>query len=698
MPTSPLVVAGLLVLGSMLLLTGCSGDSDAVREIQAQQQARMQAESRQDHLGEAFDLLSRLVELNPERAEREISYHLNRWADSKSISDASAPEIIRTVNDVLPVELAEERISRKRFKPEDLSHIRDSYLASRILEWVDHERSDDPALADWLAKMETELGEEDYRKLRTATRLFDWTVRNIAFEPKTPTDPAPPGPSLPLGMKFRGPGYRQTDYKTMWYGIGDSLQRSGVFTLLCRQASIPAFMLAVPSPDTGELEPWCVGVKIGQEVYLFEFELGTYIPGPGQIGIATLQQARSDAVVLRRMNVPGFFDYWRSKGDIQQCTALLNLVPEAISPRMQLLESGLTGNRRMTLFVDVETLQEEIDEVAGIAGVRMWSIPLLAERYEEEMVAAQERDPLLLIWYITRYSMLNSEKSQLALGRWRHLHGQWVDDEEEDADGARTLYLAQRAPEFEIEDLTIDVDLQRAYNVRRDLGTSPEEYDMQIRQTQAMMRLGKRTATYWISLIQYDDQRYDTANNWFTKRVLTDNQLSFWEPSARYNLARSVEQMGDIERAIELYKTDGDPQEHGNRIRARLIGRDKTPLTPVENEGESESESEGSETESTTPENTETESSAPKNAETENTETAKTDSESDSGAGKGSVNNEAAETGTESGSKKDGSETGEATSNAGEPESADSKAGEAGGNGSNATETQGESTGGDSEN
>jgi hypothetical protein len=74
-------------------------------------------------------------------------------------------------------------------------------------------------------------------------------------------------------------------------------------------------------------------------------------------------------------------------------------------------------------------------------------------------------------------------------------------------------------------------------------------------------------------LIQYDDGRYDTAENWFTKRVLIEAQLSFWEPAARYNLARCLEQVGEVDRAVEVYKTDGDPQEHGNRIRARLLTR-----------------------------------------------------------------------------------------------------------------------------
>ncbi len=114
---------------------------------------------------------------------------------------------------------------------------------------------------------------------------------------------------------------------------------------------------------------------------MFDPEIGTFIPGPNQVGIATLAQARSDASVLRRLNVPGFFDYPLTKQDVQQCVALLNVLPEAISPRMKNLESGLTGDRRMKIFVDADELAKRIDEVPGIAGVRLWKVPLLAEVY-----------------------------------------------------------------------------------------------------------------------------------------------------------------------------------------------------------------------------------------------------------------------------------------------------------------------------
>jgi tetratricopeptide (TPR) repeat protein len=201
---------------------------------------------------------------------------------------------------------------------------------------------------------------------------------------------------------------------------------------------------------------------------------------------------------------------------------------------------------------------------------------LLAELYAETISKAAERDPLLAFWYFSRWAILEAQipnSQKLALGRWRHLHGQFDTDEEEDTEGARVLYLAQRAPEYEIEDLHIDVDLQQAYGVRRELGVDTETYNRQLQQAQMMMRMGKRTATYWISLVQYDDGRYETAKNWYSKRVLNKEQLSIWEPHARYNLARTLERLGDTDRAIELYKTDGDPQEHGNRLRARLLAK-----------------------------------------------------------------------------------------------------------------------------
>jgi len=570
------VLSHCLMLSALLVLIGCGSDLEQARKIQSKRQNAMQSQSQQDDLGEVFELLRTFVELNDQKASQQMVYHLNRWKADRVVDQVELPEAFKSVQGLLSPEQLEERFGSTDFQLEDIRHLRDSYLFRRVLQWADRPQSDDPLLQPWLEAKATELSESDANKLRTVTRLFDWTVRNVAYEPMEVPTTGLNSPDMSFGMVLQGAGYRQTDYLTLWRGIGDSLQRSGVFTQLCQQAEIPAFVLARQDAESGELVPWCVAALVADQVYLFEPNLSTYIPGPGQEGIATLDQARKDASVMRRLNVPGFFDYPLSKDDVQQSIALLNLQPEAIAARMRFLESGLTGDRRLIIHQDLEGLTERIDAVPGIAGVAMWDVPLKADIYHQDMLEASERDPALAFWYRATWAILDAPidmARELSLGRWRHLHGQFSDEEDGDLQGARTLYLAQRAPEFEIDKLSTDVDLQQAYGVRRDLGMDQQQYESQLAQAQQIMKGGKRTATYWISLLQYDDARYETSENWFSKRVLLETQLSLWEPSARYNLARCLERLGESDRAVEIYKTDGDPQEHGNRIRARLYQR-----------------------------------------------------------------------------------------------------------------------------
>ena len=567
-----------LALVFIVSIAGCTDDTSVVREIQAQRQAKLQVETKQDHLGEMHSLLTRLVELNPDESRRQIAYHLNRWLDSnemKPFEAESVPKLLSSVTDLVPSDALKEQLNRASYSGDDMSHLRNAYLFHGLYSWIDTAPRDDLLLSDWLSNQRETLGEDKSNQLQTATRLFDWTVRNVALEPSN----AVPQlniqiPRFPFGMTFQGPGYRQTDYQTLWRGTGDGLQRAGVFTQLCRQAGIASAVLSIQSTDTGQLKPWAIGVLIGEEVYLFEPELGIFVPGPNQVGIATLAQARSDASVMRRLNIPGFFDYPLSKEDVQQNIALLNAMPIAMSHRMKHLESRLTGDRRMKLYADVDKLALDFDEAKGIAGARLWRVPLLAQVYQATLKEAADRDPVLSFWYLSQWAMLESELSssqQFALARWRHLLGDFDDNDDSDLKGARPLYLSQRAPEFEIADLRIDVDLQKAYGIRRQLGVDSSVYDRQIQEVQRMMRMGKRTATYWLSLIQYDDGRYDTAETWFRKRSLDENQPSMWMPHARYNLARTVEHLGQWDQAIELYKSDNAIQEHGNRIRARLV-------------------------------------------------------------------------------------------------------------------------------
>lgn len=568
---------------------GCNDDAELVRKIQADRQNRVQQQSRQDHLGEVDALLSQWVELNRDKAAQQVTYHLNQWRREQDSVDPAAPAelpaMLQTWSGLIPLDRLNEELSGEEYQPSDIEVLRDSYLFRKVATWAEASGGGDPLWADWLTQLSGPTPEQDSdsepmkddaaAKLKAAATLFDWTVRNIALEPPMPGTPPFPTPQYPLGMRFEGPGYRQLPFQTLYRGRGDALQRASVFGELCLQAGITTALLAKQTDD-GQWIPWCIGVLVDDEVYLFEPNLGLPIPGPDQIGIATLTQARKDPSVMRRLNVAGYYEYPLSRTDIQQNVALLMVQPERLAPRMKRLENGLTGDRRMTLAVDVDGLNPRWDAAAGIAGVRLWEVPILAKVYRAESERFAVRDPDFSTWYYSRWAILESQSdtpTELAKGRWQHLTGQFADDDDEGRKGARSIYLEYRAPEFEIEDLELNVELQKQYGVRRELGMSSAEFQSRLTQVQDYMRLGKRTATYWLSLVQYDDGRFETAGNWFGKRVLDREQASMWNDAATYNFARCEEAIGNLESAIELLKDDRTPAAHGNRLRARLIDK-----------------------------------------------------------------------------------------------------------------------------
>ena len=583
--------SGLGVLASSLVFSipfflGCDDDIDTVRRIKASRQARQQALTKVDHLGEAIGLVSKFVELDQENAGRQVIYHLNAWDQARAANLDSAQaqptdfrptELLRTVSEIIPYEEAIDAVSQDAFIGLDVYHLRYSYLLRQVSNWVLERTPVDPLWGIWLKENRDSIGAQTADSLASAVKLFDWVTRNIAIEPLEMTDQAPPAPELPLGLRFRGAGYRQTPYQTLIRGTGDGLQRSTTFISLCRQESIPACMLGL-ADGAGSLRPWIVGVLLGGELYLFDCGLGVPVPGPGQVGIATLAQARQDASVLRRMNVPGWFEYPVQKDDVQQCVAMLALEPETVSLRLKRLQEALTGDLRMVLYEDADANAAAFEALSGIATSRIWDVPLKARVYEAAINNVMREDPLMAFFVLSPWTILDGQFTQakrLSLGRWRHLRGQFDNDEADVVEGAKPLYLSQRQPEFEIADLRIDVELQKQYGIRRELGVTPELYDRQIQQVQGIMRQGKITATYWIGLIQYDTGRFDLSQDWLESRILGDNQVSRWEQAARYNLARAYEQLGVVDKATELYKTEGDVQEHGNRIRARLISRSK---------------------------------------------------------------------------------------------------------------------------
>jgi hypothetical protein len=76
-----------------------------------------------------------------------------------------------------------------------------------------------------------------------------------------------------------------------------------------------------------------------------------------------------------------------------------------------------------------------------------------------------------------------------------------------------------------------------------------------------------------LGLLSFDGGRFDTAVDWFRDRTLHAEPDGKWTDGARYNLARTYEELGRVDEAIELYQQEASPQRHGNLLRARLLAQ-----------------------------------------------------------------------------------------------------------------------------
>jgi hypothetical protein len=92
-------------------------------------------------------------------------------------------------------------------------------------------------------------------------------------------------------------------------------------------------------------------------------------------------------------------------------------------------------------------------------------------------------------------------------------------------------------------------------------------------QTETILLLAaKHDASYWLGLTQYEQKNYRGAIDYFERRTLAVTAESPWLPGARYNLARSHEASGELDKAVAVYRETGkqlgDP---GLTLRARWI-------------------------------------------------------------------------------------------------------------------------------
>jgi tetratricopeptide (TPR) repeat protein len=219
---------------------------------------------------------------------------------------------------------------------------------------------------------------------------------------------------------------------------------------------------------------------------------------------------------------------------------------------MALVESRLTGRRKLNLTSAAGALAERVSKLPHVAEVRLWPLPFELAR-DRGAASAQEKSaatPEMLIYEII---------PSLRRGRALQFKGQYDGDE-----GAKRYYLNARPPDKSIEDFKLPDDVAKKI--------APANIGRVEAAQILLLREAKHDASFWLGLIFFDQKDYANAIDYLEKRTLGAATKSPWARAARYNLARVHEAAGKTDEAIKLYESDADsPQSHGNRLRARWL-------------------------------------------------------------------------------------------------------------------------------
>ena len=542
-----------LLLLLAAISTGCSAEPR--RRIthtgdRAKSSSNISAEAHSD-FDDGREMLFNLYRFDSEQGGARCVLSFNQWLEKQTDDDWRADPMVLDLPDVYRKTTAISNLRELSIDDEDVDYMETCIWMRDIVRWIDQTELD-AHLEQWIAEHPAIQSKRD---LRLAAKLFDWTIRNIQLQPFEQ-------PNAELSIQ---PGSQQTVRWTTLLGMGDGITRARVFLRLCQQAEIVGVMLAVKNSQ-GSLASWAPATLIDGKLYLFDTQLGLPIPLPGDVGIATLSEAREDPQVLAQLTLSAKYKYPIAHEKLSDITALVDADPPALSHRMELIQNRLTGKHRLTLTVRPSRVREQLAD--NDVRTLLWDLAYHVMRYQSLERLRVKRDP--------RFAALKSRQEalfvgtdQLITGRKLHLHGQFTKDG--DQDGAKQAYMKVRFADALVDRLPTDRQIQQQFGFVKTSDIRDDEWEMYMRGMQVKLREEKMHVSFWIGLIHFEEGNYESASQWFSKRVLEENEGSMWTPSARYNLARCYERMGRIADARAIYLSDTSTQQHGNLIRARLL-------------------------------------------------------------------------------------------------------------------------------
>lgn len=611
-------IALLIGLFSLPLLNGCGGGSSSSSQSSttAGRTSTTAAQGRVDHLQLAMDFV-----FSPERFRSEayiisVAGSLNRWAERlEDIPEWQQDELFSTLDDDLLKGLPALELDALSYDQRDAEFLQEAFWCYSLAQWLAKEdryvdfrylfdrtreglseqqldqfnRSDD-RLAMLVALEHEELDAEQAKQLATLLRVFDWLSRNVQLTEQLPEPTeleisqlalVSSSSESPATKGVPGPGYTLFPWQSLKFGRGDAWQRGRIFMMVCRQLDIDAVMLAVPENQPGDesnrLIPWLPAVRFGEELYLFDSQLGLPLrDSSDDKGILKLSDLQEDPSRLNSFDldeVDGVDEpqpYRVSPDQIANVTALIDAATPWLSRKMKVLESNLTGKQRLILTLDASAQAERIKACQGITDARLWRIPydtLIYRNIYERLVSQQ--NSRIMQSYLMQEGVYDRD-IQFLTGRHRAILGILENSEDDRIKGAKTLFSEHLFPDEFFEELQASRDLQVMYgiDVKGEMTAEAKVQLLQILELQ--LRLIRANSSYWLALAHGESTKPATALNWF-KRVSKYDKDDRWLSGTRYNTARVHETVGQFNDAIEAYRQTDSPQQAGDRLRARWL-------------------------------------------------------------------------------------------------------------------------------
>ncbi|MFN5392930.1 MAG: tetratricopeptide repeat protein [Planctomycetota bacterium] len=544
----------------------------AQRLVEGIQSESVEKKEKRDSLKDAFQYLPQLIRMDRTVAVQEINYQLNSWSSSVTAPPdwkpssllESIPASLRTIDFA-------QRMTKLEFAEPECEYMMQCQMLKQVSQWVIDKPYRDKLFVKWLEASKSNLPADEWSKLESTLKLFDWTVCNIATEgdPKI-AESLVVNPDMP--PSDQAPIYRQLPWQTLMFARGEAWQRARVFTQMCFVQGIDAVVLALPSitgaTENAALRLWCVGIPIGNEIYLFEPNWGLPIPAANGDGIATLSEAKSDPTVLRRAKLPGRFEYPIESKDLTDVIALVDVEPFAVGRSMHVLERSLTGENRQRLSFDADRFEARLQAIDPKVSVRLWNVPWLSHVYNLSIRTRLDDMSPFAMAYLERFG---SYVTDTPMSRARVLHFKGQLETTIDAPGALRMYMDCRIDEETLRELQYDGELQKSFGVVKRPNESMDNYQFRLNIMGNYLRQSKFDIVAFLAMANMDLGKPETASDWLAKRLLPVRGTERWHAHAHYLLGRNLESLGNLAEAIEQYKFDASAQAAGNRIRIRRL-------------------------------------------------------------------------------------------------------------------------------